>query len=163
MVDDALCTITCCDRKFRATRQQSFTLWQQVTYEVTRWDHSRSQHYSKYIQLFTRRKSIVRCHSPRSLYYCLFDWQLRDAFSTARLPMQELRVMSTLQDGQLWPGANRVKSNGDVDLPKPCRYLMNNKKYLVLMLQLEQWLPRLSYFYKARFAKTTKNSTFHLS
>jgi len=52
--------------------------------------------------------------------------------------MQDLRVMSTLQDGQLWPGANRVKSNGDVDLPKPCRYLMNNKKYLVLMLQLEQ-------------------------
>jgi len=80
MVDDALCTITCWDRKFRATSPQSFTLWQQVTMEVTRWDHSRSQHYRKYIQPFTRRKSIVICHSPRSLYYCLFDWQLRDCF-----------------------------------------------------------------------------------
>jgi len=28
------------------------------------------------------------------------------AVTTARLRMQELRVMSTLQDGQLWPGAN---------------------------------------------------------
>jgi len=47
--------------------------------------------------------------------------------------MQELRVMSTLQDGQLWPGANRVKSNDDVGQPKPCRYLMNYKKHLVLI------------------------------
>jgi len=39
--------------------------------------------------------------------------------------------MSTLQDGQLWPGANRVKSNGDVGQPKRCGYLMNYKKYLV--------------------------------
>jgi len=70
--------------------------------------------------------------------------------------MQELRVMSALQDGQLWPGANKVKSNGEVGLPKPCRYLMNYKKHLALIQLLEQCLFRKSYFYKARFARTTK-------
>ena len=78
------------------------------------------------------------------------------AFSTARLWMQELRVMSTLQDSQLWPGANRVKSNGDAGLPKPCRYLLNYKKHLALIQLLEQCLPRQNYFYKACLVKTTK-------
>ena len=38
-----------------------------------------------------------------------------------------------------------VKSNGEVGQPKPCRYLMNCKKHLVLIQLLEQWLPRQNF------------------
>jgi len=109
----------------------TITLWQQVSMEVTRWyitlvvniTASRinsSPEEKALLDVTHRRHSIIVCSTGNS----------EIAFSTARLWMQELWMMFTLQDSQLWPGANRVKSNGHVGQTKTCRYLMNCKKYL---------------------------------
>jgi len=59
----------CCDRKSRATRAQSFALWQQATIKFTCHDHSPR---TLLLRSIVDIVSITRDYTPRSLYYCLF-------------------------------------------------------------------------------------------